>query len=212
MNNKKKLIMLEARVSDLYEIRNKDLLFHGWPHILFVRAKSIEIARSIKANEFIVESSAIVHDLNYLIETKSTPSLATEMRRKILTACQYSETEINTVEKTILDADISSRLGIENLSKESMALSDADTLFKVLPIVPVIFTPKYLEESHSNLLDLASKITTDQNPLMEQGKYFYTEYAKHKYSKWARTNLVLWNNIVDCLSDESVSELLNNIS
>jgi len=209
--NKEKLFSLENYVFDLYKNKNIDLPFHGWHHIKFVCVKSIEIARGIQADEFIVESAALTHDINYLIEVDSQPERATDERKRILSLCGYLDFEIMQVEKVILDAHTGYRLKIENISKESVALSDADTLFKALPITPIIFANKYILENNVSIRDLALKVTAEQNSLMEQDNYFYTEYAKQKYLRWAQTNLALWNNVVECLSDLSVIDLLKSV-
>jgi hypothetical protein len=40
---------------------------------------------------------------------------------------------------------------------------------------------------------------------MKQGIYFYTKPAK-KYLKWAKNNLILWNNVNEALKDKDISE------
>lgn len=207
---KEKLLLLADCVFNLYKTKNMDLPFHGWHHIQFVRVKGVEIARSIQADDFVVESAALTHDMNYLVEIGSNPERASDVRNKILSSCHYLASEIALIEKVILDAHTGYRLILQNISKEAMALSDADTLFKALPITPIIFANRYILENSISIRDLALKVTVEQNPLMEQGKYFYTEYAKQKYLKWAQTNLILWNNVIDCLADESVVDLLKS--
>jgi uncharacterized protein len=207
---KEKLFFLKQSVAALYQSRQTDLPFHGWHHIEFVRSKSQEFAEHLGADLFIVESAALVHDLNYLLAPNTDPGFAAGERKKILAACHYTENEINQIEKVILDAHTGYRLNLKNISTESMALSDADTLFKALPVTPIIFANQYILENHIDLQKLAVKVVGEQNPLMEQGKYFYSDIAKEKYLQWAKTNLILWNNVIDSLNDPSVIELLVN--
>ena len=89
-----------------------------------------------------------------------------------------------------------------------MALADADALYRSLPVTPLLFTSKYIAENKVDLYTLAEKITSEQNPLMEEDAYFYTDSAKRKYARWAKDNLQLWNNVMQALEDEDVKELL----
>ena len=92
-----------------------------------------------------------------------------------------------------------------------MALSDADTLFKVLPITPVIFGGKYLQENNIDIFQHARKIINEQKPLLERGIYFYTPMAKERYLHWAETNLTLWEDIFDSANDSSIQKLLRSV-
>jgi len=89
-----------------------------------------------------------------------------------------------------------------------MCLSDADSLFKVLPITPVVFASSYIKQNGVDIYKMADKITKEQNKLLENDIYFYTDIAKVRYLDWARLNLGLWNNIKDCLEDKDISEIL----
>lgn len=89
-----------------------------------------------------------------------------------------------------------------------MALSDADTLFKSLPITPIIFAQKYITQNKVDIYKLAQKVTSEQNPLMDQDIYFYTDYAKKRYLNWAKDNLKLWNNVIESSTDEDIKEML----
>lgn len=201
-----KIKNLRNSLEKLYEQNKTTLLFHGWHHIYFVAKKSVEFSESIKANTFLVESAGLVHDLNYLAGIDSEPEVGTDLRMKLLKEVGYSEEEINRIEKIILEAHTSIR-GKE-ISPEGMALSDADTLFKSLPITPIMFTSKYIEEKKSNVEKLSQSIVSKQKLLFDQGIYFYTDLAKEKYMKWAEVNLNLWINVTESLKDKDVQELL----
>ena len=47
---------------------------------------------------------------------------------------------------------------------------------------------------------------------MDSDTYFYTEIAKQKYLGWAKTNLDMWENVVESLDDKDVQEMLNTAS
>lgn len=207
MNNQPKLSTLRDKIEELYRQHTAYLLFHGWHHIYFVTKKAVEIAQSINANELIVESAALVHDLNYIVEPNSEPEVAKDMRKNILTQCSYTLQEIEMIESVIMEAHMRTRG--ENISTNGKALSDADTLFKSLPTTPILFASKYITQNKVDIQKLADKVTSEQNPLMQKGIYFYTEYASKKYLDWAKANLQMWNYVKDSLTDPDVSEMLS---
>ena len=49
-----------------------------------------------------------------------------------------------------------------------------------------------------------------EKPLFIKNIYFYTKLAKRKYLKWARINLLLWDNIKESLNDKSVQQVLSD--
>ncbi|MCP4614714.1 MAG: HD family phosphohydrolase [Planctomycetes bacterium] len=206
MSNKKKLDSLRKSLESLYRHHNNELLFHGWHHIAFVEKKAIEFAQIIDADLFLVDSAALTHDLNFIVEKNSEPERGIELRWQYLTDAGYQEKEIKKIEEIIKEAHTASRS--RQISAEGKALSDADTLFKSLPITPVIFSSKYISENKIDINKLAKKIVSEQSGLMDDGIYFYTDVAKEKYLKWATVNLDLWKSIGEALQDEDVKELL----
>ncbi len=184
------------------------MLFHGWHHVIFVKKKALDFARPINADLFFVETAALVHDLNYIVKVDSEPEEAKNFRVKILAEGGFDNSEINRIENIISESHIAAR--DEKISDEGKALSDADTLFKSLPITPILFAGNYLKENKVDIFALANKITSEQNQLMKKGIYFYTDLAKDKYLEWAKTNIALWNNVKESLGDEDVSEMLKN--
>lgn len=210
LNNTIILNKLEKETHRIYHDSKIVLSYHDWSHIDFVRHKTAYFSREIEANSFIAESSAIVHDINYVVEINSPPEVGKKLRKKILFNAGYCPEDIAIIEKTILDAHTGYRSKNKNISKESMALSDADTLFKSLPITPVLFAHQYMSENNISLKELAIKIVSEQELLMSNDIYFYTNIAKKNYSKWAKTNIHLWKNIVDSLNDESICDLISN--
>ncbi len=200
---------LFEEVKALYmEPSNKGkLLFHGWHHVKFVHDKAVYFAEEIGADIEIVASAGLVHDLNYVFSESLDPEAVVNETRDLLEECGYDPSSVELILKVVAEAHTSTRLGKE-LSLEGKALSDGDTLFKALPITPVLFSSKFLSETGYDLGKLAGKIVDDQKPLMESGKYFYTEVARQKYLKWARVNLDLWENIQSALEDEDVKEMM----
>jgi uncharacterized protein len=206
MKNVQKISRLNLKLLSIYKKEGKKLLFHGWHHINFVRDKAIEFAKTIKADLFIVESAALVHDLNYFVKVYSRAKEGTKLRAKILKECGYEATEIKTIESTILECETGTRG--KNMSLEGKALCDGDTLFKALPTTPVLFASKYIKESKIDIQVLANKIIEDQRRLLDADIYFYTPLAKKKYLRWAKDNMRLWENIHESLQDKNVQEML----
>jgi uncharacterized protein len=207
---KGRLNEIRERLEELYRKSNA-LPFHGWHHVQFVRDKALQFAQSINADLLIVELAALTHDLNYIVEINSEPDAGANLRKALLEDAGFGESEICIIERVILEAHTKNRVKQEaaQMLDESKALSDADTLFKALPITPVFFACRYLTENGISLSDLAYKITTEQNPLMDKSEYFYTPLAREYYGKWAQTNLDLWNNVTDALKDRDVQLLLS---
>ncbi|MBX3038279.1 MAG: hypothetical protein KF758_15310 [Anaerolineales bacterium] len=208
MNNFEKTLLLKKLLEDEYAHHINELPFHGWHHILFVASKSKEFASEIGADDFLVYSAALTHDLNYLVKKNSHASKGSILRKEILSKADYTLKEIECIEKIIQEASTTER-GFD-ISLEGKALSDADTLFKALPITPIVFGLQYIIENEVSLKELAEKVTNEQNRLMKSSIYFYTDTAKRKYMKWAITNLDLWNNVLESLDDEEVINLLNH--
>lgn len=198
---------LRSDVEDLYKRHEEQLLMHGWPHVSFVSKKALEFAKSIGADEELVEVAALTHDLNYVVETGSGAEVGRRLREELLTGAGFDSDRIESI---VMEAHTAVR-GVD-ISKEGMALSDADTLFKSLPITPVLFTGRYIAEAKADIKQLATKIVSEQTHLMEKDIYFYTEAAKEKYMKWAKTNLDLWTNVFESLDDEDVQEVIKSIS
>ncbi len=204
--NTEKIYKLESSLIPLYKEHEKDLLFHGWHHISFVRNKAKKFAETIGADDFLVESAALVHDINYIVAKNSEPEAGTKMRQEHLRNAGYTENEIERLEQIVLEEHTGTRDA--NISPEGKALSDADTLFKALPITPILFASKYIQENSIDISKLAEKVCSEQNRLMEAGFYFYTDVAKEMYLNWAKTNLELWSNVQSCLQDSDVNEML----
>lgn len=201
-----KIIQLKTQIKPLYLKNSKNLLFHGWHHITFVTKKALKFADSINADKQIVEAAALTHDLGVLDNVVNGRKVDNKLRLKILKKAGFNIENIAKIDKVCMESYTALRN--KSISPEGMALSDAETLFKSLPITPIIFTSKYLKQNKVELLDLAIKTTSEQNPLMAKDIYFYTDYAKNKYLKWAKTNLQLWNNVVEALKDKEVNEVL----
>lgn len=203
-----RITKLSALLEELYKKHSKELLFHGWHHITFVRTKAVMFASYINANSEIVEASALTHDLNYIIQPNSEPDIAKEMRSGYLREAGFDDEEIAKIESVVMQSHMRTRSNL--ISPEGMALSDADTLFKALPTTPILFASKYITQNKVDILKLATKVTTEQQLLMDSGIYFYIEPVKENYLKWAQTNLQLWSYVLESLDDDDVNDLLMN--
>ncbi|KKQ61247.1 MAG: hypothetical protein US81_C0008G0009 [Parcubacteria group bacterium GW2011_GWE2_38_18] len=205
MNNKPiKLKKLNKRLKAIYGGRS-DLLFHGWHHIDFVTRKATEFAGLEKADLFLVEAAALTHDLNFVVKINSEVRAGKKLRTQLLQDSGFDLVETKRIEEIINEAHTATRG--KKISLEGKCLSDADSLFKVLPITPMMFTSKYIQENKVDIKILASKILTEQKKLLKNNIYFYTK-AANKYLGWARVNLQLWENVQDSLKDPDVRELL----
>jgi uncharacterized protein len=199
--------VLAAELEKLYQDRSADMLFHGWHHIAFVAKKAVKFAEEFDVDVELIEAAALTHDLNYMVEVNSKPEAGKELRAKCLAEAGFSEDEIVRIDNLVMEEHTATRDA--EISDAAKALSDADTLFKALPVTPILFTGNFITENHIDIGKLANKIVGEQKPLMEQGIYFYTKAAKTKYLGWAEINLKLWENVKTALDDEDVEEMLS---
>lgn len=197
---------LTNELEKLYQDRSADMLFHGWHHIYFVTKKAAEFAEAFDVNKELVVAAALTHDLNYLVEVNSEPEAGKELRAKYLSESGFSQDEIREIEDIVIQEHTATRHA--DISDAAKALSDADTLFKALPITPILFAGHFITENHIDIRKLADKIVSEQRPLMDSTIYFYTDQAKQKYLHWAKHNLRLWENVQESLDDKDVSEML----
>jgi uncharacterized protein len=200
---------LEHAVRQLYAGSGNSLPFHGWHHVHFVTAKAVEFAKERDADHWLVAAAALLHDLNYVVRKNSEPEVGRRLRRRFLGDAGYGQTEIVRVEAIIEEAHTATRTA--RISPEGSALSDADTLFKALPMTPVIFSHLYLSENGLGLGDLGRKILDEQVPLVEDGIYFYDPELRDRYLPWAQANIALWQQIMTSLDDPDVLALLEAV-
>lgn len=204
------IVEVERRVRRLCEDLAAKLQFHGWHHVSFVRDKSVHFAGRNGAACDVVEVAALVHDLNYMVRRNSLPTDGAALRRKVLFVSGLSMGDIDWIERIVLEAEMRTRH--RDISLEAQALSDADTLFKALPVTPVVLAHRYLQENGITLRELAHKIVGEQAGKADDGYYFYDREAAETYTKWAEANLALWKCIVESLDDPCVEDLLTAIT
>lgn len=201
--------------SDLYAKHAKKIslshkvTFHGWPHVSFVAKNARKFAVELGAKPAIAEIAGLVHDVNYLVSARSDASEGSRLRAKTLRDVGLDDDSIEVIESIVIAAQ-TQRRG-RNISREAMALSDADTLFKALPITPVVLSPLYMRDTGLSIRELAEKIVDEQVPLREEEIYFYSESAKKRYEGWGDANLRLWSCILESLDDPSVVELITQM-
>lgn len=201
--------VLYENLKNTYDSHKEDLLFHGWHHITFVTRKALEFAHEFKGiNREYLEAAALTHDLNYVVDTTSEVDDGRKLRIKELTTAGYSKNEINLIEKTIHDASTENSGG--NISEMSKALSDADKLFKALPVGPMILSARYITETKADIRKWADRIIKDQKILLDKGVYFHTELAREKYTSWAELNLAWVQQVRDSLDDPDVQLFLDD--
>lgn len=196
---------LARHVQQLLESRAESVPFHGWPHTDFVRAKAAEFATGRGADVPLVEAAALVHDLNYLVAPNSPPSAGRDMRVKLLRRCDFDQTEIDRIERIIAAAHMEDRQ--KHVDLETACLSDADTLYKTLPITPVLYAHRYLAENGMALGELAKKIVEEQVHKLDADFYFYDPALMERYRPWAEANLGLWKEIDKAMKDPAIASL-----
>jgi uncharacterized protein len=201
---------LETAVCKLYQSAKDHLPFHGWPHICFVTKKAVQFAKERQANPLLVAAASLVHDLNYVVRSNSEPADGRRLRHRYLRNAGFKNDEIARVEEIINEAHTATRS--ESISPEGSALSDADTLFKALPVTPVVFSHLYLAENGVGLRELAEKIVGEQEPLIEKNIYFYDATVRDRYIPWAEANMKLWQEIIRALKDRDVVDLLSEVN
>lgn len=187
----------------------REVTFHGWPHVSFVAKNARRFAVELKANTATAEIAGLVHDLNYLIAARGDASVGSNLRAKVLRDAGLSDDAISVIERVVVTAETHARG--RGISPEAMALSDADTLFKALPITPVVLSPLYMRETGTSVRELADKIASEQVPLRDDEIYFYSETAKKRYERWGDANLTLWACILESLDDSSVVDLIEQM-
>lgn len=197
---------VRRRVKRLYSRHHGRLPFHGWHHVRFVSAKGREFAELNGADAGVVDVAGLVHDLNYLVLRDSQASAGRFLRLNLLAKAGASPQLARRIDGIVCEAEMSSRG--RDISLEAQALSDADTLFKAVPITPVLLAHRYLAENRVSLRRLANKIVGDQQRAYDQGFYFYNPTIAARYSEWARANLRLWQCIAESLDDPCVEDLV----
>ena len=196
-------------LADLYAGQTRSVPFHGLHHVNFVADKTRDFAEELGADIALAEIAALVHDVNYLVDPRGGASAGSLLRSKILKSAGLNQASISVIEDIVASAE--TRVRGRDISREAMALSDADTLFKALPITPVVLAPLYMRETGRSVRELAEKIIGEQIPLRDRGIYFYSESAKKKYEGWSEANLTLWSCILEALDDRSVVELIDEV-
>lgn len=201
---------VDAQVRRLCDRDAERLPFHGYHHVSFVRAKAVEFAECNGADVGVVETAALVHDLNYLVRRNSMASAGRRLRLEVLAKAGIDRATAHWIDRVVIEAEMATRH--REISVEAQALSDADTLFKALPVTPVVLAHRYLAENGVSLRELAEKIVGEQQGVHDEGYYFYNAEAAATYSRWASANLALWQCIKESLDDPTVEQLLEAVS
>ncbi|HEY7592374.1 MAG TPA: HD family phosphohydrolase [Actinophytocola sp.] len=204
------LACVDAQVRELCARYAQRLPFHGWHHVSFVRAKAVQFARVNGAEASVVETAALVHDVNYLVRRNSAAAAGEGLRLDVLARAGVRADTARWIDEIVVEAEMANRG--PDISVEAQALSDADTLFKALPVTPVMLSHRYLAENGITLRELADKIVGEQQAAHDEGYYFYNPEAAAAYSRWASTNLLLWQHIRESLDDHDVAELLDAVT
>jgi len=201
---------VERRVWELCTRLAPRLQFHGWHHVSFVRDKAVHFASRNGSAVDVVHVAALVHDVNYVVRRNSSAAEGSGLRQEILAEAGVDLDTAEWIDRIVDEAEMRTRH--RDISLEAQALSDADTLFKALPVTPVVLAHKYLLENGITLQELAHKIVGEQQGKQDDGYYFYDPEAAATYTRWATANLELWQCIVESLDDPCVTDLLAAVS
>jgi uncharacterized protein len=201
---------VERRVWELCTRLAPKLQFHGWHHVSFVRDKAVHFAERNGSEVDVVHVAALVHDVNYMVRRNSLAQDGSGLRRQILADAGVDLDTAEWIDRIVDEAEMRTRH--RDISIEAQALSDADTLFKALPVTPVVLAHKYLLENGITLRELAHKIIGEQQDKQDDGYYFYNPEAATTYTRWVTANLELWQCIVESLDDPCVTDLLDAVS
>ena len=201
---------VERRVWELCTRLAPRLQFHGWHHVSFVRDKAVHFAERNGSTVDVVHVAALVHDVNYVVRRNSSAAEGSGLRQEILAEAGVDLDTAEWIDRIVDEAEMRTRH--RDISLEAQALSDADTLFKALPVTPVVLAHKYLLENGITLQELAHKIVGEQQGKQDDGYYFYDPEAAATYTRWATANLELWQCIVESLDDPCVTDLLAAVS
>jgi uncharacterized protein len=201
---------VEVQVQELCGRHADRLQFHGWHHVSFVRAKAVEFAEVNGSAVAVVETAALVHDVNYIVARNSAAADGGRLRLDILAKAAVPDAVATWIDDIVREAEMAARH--RHISLEAQALSDADTLFKALPVTPVVLAHRYLTEAGVSLRELANKIVGEQQGAHDDGYYFYNPEAAATYTRWAAANLQLWQCIRESLDDPTVEQLLQAVS
>ena len=182
------------------------LRYHNMAHIDFVTKKAVQFAPDLGADAELVEAAALTHDVNYLVDPRSSAADGQSLRGQCLAGAGFDAAEIARIEDIVVTA--SSEHHGPDLSAEARALADADMLFKALPSTPLLFARDYLEEGQRNILEIAHELIGRQRPLLSEDRYFSSNRARRDYLGWAETNVRLWENLVEALQDPDVAQLV----
>ena len=136
---------VERRVWELCTRLAPRLQFHGWHHVSFVRDKAVHFAERNGSSVDVVHVAALVHDVNYVVRRNSPASEGSDLRQEILAEAGVDLGTAEWIDRIVDEAEMRTRH--RDISLEAQALSDADTLFKALPVTPVVLAHKYLLEN-----------------------------------------------------------------
>lgn len=190
------------------EIVKSRLSFHGWHYVSFILKKAEKFAKELGADT----EKTLISALTYGLFTRTSPSLTpTDVRGQVIKIIVDSGYDMALAEEIIMMNEriqLPGRLSRE-LTNEEKALSDAVCLYRILPVTPVLFSSKYMEQADIMLEELAHRILNEQFGALKTDRLFYTKSAKKEYTKWAETNIRLWQNIEEAMLDPDIRGLVD---
>lgn len=170
--------------------------------------KTGHFAQHLGADIPLSQAAALTHDLNHVahkgVWTESKEGAL--LRKQMLTDCKIQDDLIQRIEAIIQSCEIVHRG--TNLSLEGQALSDADSLFKVLPSTPILFTAGMMKQTDWSIKRIAEKVVRDQLKLIESDTYFFSDYARQNYMHLARANIYQMRDLLETLNDDDIAHML----
>lgn len=197
-----------SSVCELLGRRHSRTPFHGLHHLFFVRDIATIASEELGAKTNLVRTAAMVHDLNYLFAREGGEEEAKVLRRTILTKAGAPKGIRDEIERVVWEASSSRRC--EAISLEAKALSDGDTAFKALPVVPLM-SVLYLLETGKSIEGLSQKVVKDQMKPMDDGVYFYSKSVAGDFLKMGIANLEMWNRVDQFLKTDLAGPLVSSL-
>src|SRR3989442_384779 len=139
---RKAIDAVEQQVRQLCERYADKLPFHGWHHVSWGGAKPAGCAGVSGGDVTGVEPPARGHDVNYIVHRNPTAADGRRLRVEILARAGLPQPAAVWIDRIVREAEMAARH--PEISLEAQALSDADTLFKALPVTPVVLAHPYL--------------------------------------------------------------------
>lgn len=173
-----RLTALAEKVKGMYD--RQGLKRHNWDHISRNFNRARQLLQTEAAQSEITLAGVILHDIGYFFGTvKSHAHLGAEQCEEILVGLKYGPEEVEFIRHCILAHDPTSGVLPETI--EAKIVYDADMLDKAdLDLLLKGSWADVAEEFHVTVPEYAAFFVNRFEPLLHNGRAFYTESARHR--------------------------------